>query len=71
MNTCARSRLCRTTMRRLQPIDVVRDRFWQWVDDETPLTQVASSLRRTVEHLQTFRDAAGDLDVVYLHYFGL
>src|SRR4029077_21226662 len=35
-----------------------RDRFWQWVDDETPSTQVGSSLRRTVEHLQTFRDAA-------------
>ena len=32
-----------------------RDRFWQWADDETPLTQVGSSLRRTVEHLQTFR----------------
>ena len=35
---------------------------------ETPSTQVGSSLRRTVEHLQTFRDAAGNLDVVYLHY---
>ena len=45
-----------------------RDRFWQWVDDETPSTQVGSSLRRTVEHLQTFRDAGNDLDVVYLHY---
>src|SRR3984885_906219 len=48
--------------------DGERDRFWQWVDDETPSTQVGSSLRRTVEHLQTFRDADGDLDVVYLHY---
>ena len=45
-----------------------RDRFWQWADDETPSTQVGSSLRRTVEHLQTFRDAADDLDVVFLHY---
>ena len=45
-----------------------RDRFWQWADDETPFTQVGSSLRRTVEHLATFRDAAGDLDVVYVHY---
>ena len=45
-----------------------RDRFWQWADDETPSTQVGSSLRRTAEHLETFRDAAGDLDVVYLHY---
>ena len=35
---------------------------------KTPSTQVGSSLRRTVERLQTFRDAAGDLDVVYLHY---
>jgi hypothetical protein len=48
--------------------DGERDRFWQWVDDETPSTQVGSSLRRTVEHLQTFRDAADDLDVVTLHY---
>jgi aryl sulfotransferase len=48
--------------------DGARDRFWQWVDDETPSTLVGSSLRRTVEHLQTFRDAADDLDVVHLHY---
>jgi hypothetical protein len=48
--------------------DGERDRFWQWVDDETLPTQVGSSLRRTVEHLQTFRDAADDLDVVSLHY---
>lgn len=46
----------------------MRDRFWQWVDDETPSTQVGSSLRRTVEHLQTFRDAADDLDIVHLHF---
>jgi len=45
-----------------------RDRFWQWVDDETPSTQIGSSLRFTVEHLQTFRDAGDDLDVVFLHY---
>ena len=46
----------------------VRDRFWRWVDDDTPPTQVGSSLRFTVEHLQTFRDAGDDLDVVFLHY---
>jgi hypothetical protein len=51
-----------------QRTDRQRDRFWQWVHDETPSTQIGSSLRRTVEHLQTFRDAADDLDVVYLHY---
>jgi len=52
---------------RLRP-DGERDRFWQWVDDETPPTASGSSLRFTVEHLQTFRDAADDLDVVSLHY---
>jgi hypothetical protein len=51
--------------------DGERDRFWRWVDDETPSTQVGSSLRRTVEHLQTFRDAGDDLDIVYLHYDAL
>ena len=47
--------------------DGERDRFWQWVDDETPSTQVGSSLRRTVEHLQSFW-VADELDVVRLHY---
>jgi hypothetical protein len=44
------------------------ERFWRWVDDEAPPTQIGSSLRRTVEHLQTFREARDDLDVVHLHY---
>jgi aryl sulfotransferase len=48
--------------------DAERDRFWQWVDDDTPSTESGSSLRFTVEHLQTFRDATDDLDVVFLHY---
>ena len=43
-------------------------RFWQWVDDETPSTRIGSSLRRTLEHLQTFREAADELDVIHLHY---
>ena len=45
-----------------------RERFWQWVDDETPSNQVGSSLRRTVEHLQCFWGADDDLDIVHLHY---
>ena len=46
-----------------------RDRFWQWVDDETPSARSGGvSLRFTVEHLQTFRNAGDDLDVVFLHY---
>jgi len=48
--------------------DGERDRFWHWVDDDTPSTRSGSSLRFTVEHLQTFRDAADDVDVVFLHY---
>jgi aryl sulfotransferase len=49
--------------------DGERDRFWQWVDDETPSTQSGgTSLRFTVEHLQTFRSAGDDLDIVFLHY---
>jgi aryl sulfotransferase len=53
---------------RLPRPDDERDRFWRWVDDETPPTQIGSSLRRTVEHLQAFRAVADDLDVVHLHY---
>lgn len=48
--------------------DGERDRFWHWVDDDTPSTQSGSSLRFTVEHLQSFRDAGDDLDVVFVHY---
>ncbi len=46
----------------------VLDRFWQWVDDDSPSTQIGSSLRRTMEHLQTFRAAADELDVIFLHH---
>jgi hypothetical protein len=45
-----------------------RDRFWKWVDDDTPSTQIGSTLRRTVEHLQTFRGVGDELDIVCLHY---
>jgi hypothetical protein len=48
--------------------DGARERFWRWVDDETPPTHSGSSLRFTVAHVQTFRDAPGNLDVVFLHY---
>ncbi len=48
--------------------DGERDRFWQWVDDETPSTEIGSSLRRTVEHLRTFWHATDGLDIVWLHY---
>ena len=48
--------------------DGERDGFWRWVDDDTPSTEIGSTLRRTVEHVQTFRAAGDDLDIVSLHY---
>ena len=43
-------------------------RFWLWVDDDTPPTESASSLLRTLRHLQTFWDAPEGADVVMLHF---
>ena len=48
--------------------DSARQRFWAWVDDDTPPTEVASSLLRTLRHLQTFWDAPEGADVVMLHF---
>ena len=48
-----------------------RERFWQWVDDDTaPAIEATSgsSLLRTLRHLQTFWDAPERADVVMLHY---
>jgi hypothetical protein len=45
-----------------------RERFWQWVDDDTPQHNRGSSLRRTLWHLGTFWDRRSDPDIVLLHY---
>ena len=45
-----------------------RQRFWDWVDDDTPPTESASSLLRTLRHLQTFWDAPDGVDVVMVHF---
>jgi hypothetical protein len=45
-----------------------RERFWQWVDDDTPAAERGSSLRRTLWHLATFWDRRDDPAVVLLHY---
>ncbi len=45
-----------------------RQRFWRWVDDDTPPTELGSSLLRTLHHLQTFWDAPDGVDVVMLHF---
>ncbi len=48
-------------------LDDPAERFWAWVDDERPVTETGSSLRRTIEHFATFWGVA-DLDVVMVHY---
>ena len=46
----------------------IRQRFWAWVDNDTPPTDLSSSLRKMVHHLQTFWEAPPHIDVVMLHY---
>ncbi|HYZ07819.1 MAG TPA: sulfotransferase domain-containing protein [Pseudonocardiaceae bacterium] len=48
--------------------DGERQRFWAWVDDDTPPTELASSLLRTLHHLQSFWDAPESVDVVMVHF---
>jgi hypothetical protein len=45
-----------------------RERFWQWVDDDTPPAERGSSLRRTLWHLGTFWERRAEPGVVLLHY---
>ncbi len=45
-----------------------RQRFWAWVDNDTPPRESASSLLRTLRHLQTFWDPPDGADVVMLHF---
>lgn len=47
--------------------DSAWQRFWLWVDDDTPPIGRAS-LRGMLHHLQTFWDAPDGVDVVLLHY---
>jgi len=49
-------------------LDDPHERFWAWVDNDTPPTESGSSLLRTLAHLETFVHAPDDLDVVLLHY---
>ena len=43
-------------------------RFWSWVESDVAPTGVASSLLRTLRHLQTCVDPPSGADVVLLHY---
>ena len=46
------------------------DRFWEWVDDDTPVTE-GLNLHATLHHLTTFWDARNQPNVVALHYADL
>ena len=49
-----------------------RERFWRWVDDQTPPTESSSSLLRTVRHIESFWYARDTMaSVVMLHYHDL
>jgi aryl sulfotransferase len=45
-----------------------RERFWLWVDDETPPQDASSSLARTLGHLRTFWEHRAEPNIVFLHY---
>jgi aryl sulfotransferase len=46
-------------------------RFWRWMEDDTPVEFVSSSLRRTVDHVGSFWERKGDDHIVLLHYADL
>jgi aryl sulfotransferase len=48
-------------------LETQRDRFWYFVDDETPLWR-ASSLAFTLHHLSTFFAARHEPNLILLHY---
>lgn len=44
------------------------ERFWNWIEDDTPATDVPSSLLATLHHLETFWKARDRPNVILLHY---
>jgi hypothetical protein len=50
------------------PAETEMGRFWQWVDDASPTTSLASSLAATLHHLATFWAVRTRPNVVLLHY---
>lgn len=50
------------------PSPTQRERFWAWIDLDTPATETPSSLRVTLHHLASFWDARERPNVVLLHY---
>jgi hypothetical protein len=56
------------TLRPADPDADARDRFFEWVDDDTPPSEAACTLLLTLHHLQTVWDQRDAGNVVLLHY---
>jgi aryl sulfotransferase len=52
----------------LPPLENERDRFWQWVDDPTPLTESLGGIAYLVHHLSSFWRERERPNFVLLHY---
>lgn len=50
------------------PAPTELERFWQWVDDPTPIADTVTGLAYTLHHLDTFFSERSRPNVVLLHY---
>jgi hypothetical protein len=53
------------------PVEDPRERFWQWIDDDTPTETPITGLKGTLHHLSTFWEARDEPNVVLFHYTDL
>jgi hypothetical protein len=49
------------------PLPTERERFWAWIEDETPVSRLLG-LSRHMQHLATFWDVRDRPNVILLHY---
>jgi hypothetical protein len=56
-------------MQKMQaPAPSLHERFWQWVDDPTPVTDSPAGLASTLNHLSTFFESRMLKNIVLLHF---
>jgi hypothetical protein len=53
------------------PVEDPRERFWQWIDDDTPLEMNVTGLKGVLHHLATFWEARTQANVGLFHYADL
>ena len=51
--------------------DTLDGKFWQWIDNNSPVTESGSSLRTLTNHVSSFWQHRNDPNVVMLHYDAL